>query len=235
MEIKLPTKQLNSTRFRVLFELAKEEGPEALQKLLSELKMIERQHSLGHEAIFRGEHSTLSLTRRNKSVIAYLREHKNELTGIYLLSDDINSAITSLVENPSLLDTYIETARTLESYRVGNINVLSNNVNGVNIKSQVFYNKDGQIIHITKHYTDGFIIYLPLEEPQERYNRQIINCDLDTSVSTTWVLRTENTDTGWQYRTISIKDFAIDTSKLPSEEEIQSYDFPPSLKLYLGK
>lgn len=234
MEVKLPEKQLDSTRFRVLFELAKEEGPEALQRLLDDLQIIEGS-SLGYTAIFRGKHPTLSLTSKNKKVISYLREHKNELVGLKLLQESVTTSVKELVSNPNLLDTYLENARLLESYRIGNIDILPSHLDLLNINSRAFYDKEGRIIDITKHYTDGKINYFPLSEPQGRYRQQMILCRIDESTPTTWVLKTENCESGWQYRAISIKDFSLDTSKLPSEEELQSYDFAPSLKLYLGK
>ena len=40
MEIKILEKKLDSTYFRVLFELAKNESPEALQNLLRDLKEL---------------------------------------------------------------------------------------------------------------------------------------------------------------------------------------------------
>lgn len=234
MEIKLPEKQLDSIHFRVLFELAKAEGPDALQKLLQELERFERS-CLGHKAIFEGKHPTLSLTSKNKKAIAYLREYKNELKGINLLTPEIKTSVNSLVEKPELLDTYLETARTLESYRVGNISMLPEHLEVLNINSDVYYDSEGRIINVTKHYTDGKIDYFPVSAPQGRYRRQLINCMLNTDTPTTWVLKTQNSDSGWQHRSIFIKDFAFDTSALPTEEELQKYDYAPSLKLYLGK
>ncbi len=234
MEIKLSEKQLDSTYFRVLFELAKKEGPESLQKLLKDLEML-KGNSLEYDAIFKGRHYTLSLTTKNKGVISYLRERKKELVGLNLLNESVTASINELVDNPGLLDTYLETAKYLEDYRIGHINCMPECLDTLNITSRAFYDKEGKINCITKHYTDGSIIYSPVGEPQGLFRQQIIPCILDGSVPTTWVLRTENSDSGWQYRTIYLENFAFDTTKLPTEEEVQSYDLPPSLKLYLGK
>ena len=105
MEIKLSEKKLDSTHFRILFELAKKEGPEVLQKLLKDLEILKRK-SLEYNAIFEGKHYTLSLTSRNKGVISYLREHKKELVGLNFLNEIETASIDEIVDNPDLLDTY---------------------------------------------------------------------------------------------------------------------------------
>lgn len=238
MEIKLPEKKLDSTYFRVLFELAKKESPEALQNLLRDLKELERM-SLGHTAIFKGTHPTLSLTSKNKSTIKFLRERKKELEGLNLLRFDVADSVNQLVGNPSLLDTYLENARLLESYRIGNVKLpeTESGLYGFNTPVSIYKDLKGTIEEIVKYYTDGEFKYTvyPASKKVGKIIYEAYSADLSREVPATWVLGTENRSTGYQYRTIYIENFAFDTTKLPTEEELQSYDFPLSLKQLFKK
>ena len=225
MKIKLQEKKLDSTYFRVLFELAKKESPEALQNLLRDLKKLERM-SLGHTAIFKGTHPTLSLTSKNKSTINLLRF-------------DVANSVNQLVGNPSLIDTYLENARLLESYRIGNVKLpeTESGLYGFNTPVSIYKDLKGTIEEIVKYYTDGEFKYTvyPASKKVGKIIYEAYSADLSREVPATWVLGIENRSTGYQYRTIYIENFAFDTTKLPTEEELQSYDFPLSLKQLFKK
>lgn len=235
MEIKLQTEQLESTHFRILFELAKQEGPESLQNLLKDLEKLESLKLLGHTAIFTGKHPTLSLISRNKSAIKFLRERKNELIGINFLNFNIISAVNQLTKNPSLLDIYLENSRLLESYKIGNINMASteSGLYEFDTPLELFRDKKRRIEEIVKYYTDGEFICYPLAYSRQLTKKtyELYKPELNREIPATWILRTINRSTGNQYRTIYLESLTFDKTKLPTEEELQSYELPSYLKL----
>lgn len=234
MNIEIHSDYMDSTYYRILFELIKELGIDAIQNLLNDLKELEKE-SLGEDAILQGKHRTLSLINRNKKVVEYLRKHKKELEGKDLLHPYVRSVINELVHNPDLLDTYLENAKLLEKYKIGIIEIVSKMHDGlffVNINTGIYYNKANEITNIIKYYTDGEIEYLHMRE--EYYNYKEVKSTLK-GVPTSWILRTENHADGRQFRYIYITGFDFNPEKFPTEEELQSYELPSELKLQLKK
>lgn len=234
MKIIVRSECMDSTFYRVLFELAKEVGTGELLNLLYDLVSL-KNLSLEKEIIFEGKHRSLSLISRNKKVVDYLRKHKKELEAKNLTDQNIISVVNELVDNPSLLDTYLENARLLEKYKIEKIKIVSKkyeDIFHININQEIYYNKSNKIIAIRKYYTDGEIECIRVEEG---YDYKEMNCALKGEVSTSWILHTENHENGMQFRSIYITGFDFNPEKLPTEEELQSYELPSSLKLKLTK
>lgn len=236
MNIKLQTENLNSTYYRILFELAKEEGVESLKNLLYDLIDLESR-PLGQEAILKSKHRTISLINRNKKAVAYLRKYRDELEGYNLLNPRILSIINKIIQNPSLLDTYLKNARILEKYRIGRIDIFSHKsaLTDLKIRMEIYINEAKKITDIIKYYTDGEFEDRLMVTPLDSFNCQEVHTRLNTDVPATWILRTENHADGRQYRQIFITGFDFDSSKLPTEEELQSYNLPSTLKLQIKK
>lgn len=108
---------------------------------------------------------------------------------------------------------------------------------GFNTPVSIYKDLKGTIEEIVKYYTDGEFKYTvyPASKKVGKIIYEAYSADLSREVPATWVLGIENRSTGYQYRTIYIENFAFDTTKLPTEEELQSYDFPLSLKQLFKK
>lgn len=224
--------ELESTGYRCLFECVKELGIEPMMQFVEGVNNVSPTHILLRRAIMDGENDLLSLVKRNQTIIRYLRQHKKDFQFFSFTSENVYNVLTSLSKDISLLDLYIDNAKRLEALKVLKVE-LQDFAYPEPYDCDIYRDKYGKIIVIVKYYTDGQIKAVGQEvetDPLFHYSKipfTIENKDNNMS----FVLRTENNEQGYQFRSIKIRDFGFDGTKLPSEEELQTYEIPKQLIL----
>lgn len=183
-----------------------------------------RREDLLRQVILTEEDEFTKLLKTHKEAIKYLKEHKEELRAFHLTNKNVFAVLTSLSENRILLNSYLENARRLEELKIATVQFVEKFENRYNCG--IYRDKNEKIIHIQKYFTDGDI------KAEEEYlkNKLFNNSKIPFSVSNvTFLLEATNNDKFYSYRTVYINDFGFDGSKLPSEEELASYDIPRQL------
>lgn len=181
-----------------------------------------------------GRESSLNgLAKRNQSVIRYLREHEEELVKFSLSNNHVFKSLTELANDISLLNLYLENANKLVELKVEEIKFVEYVVNDGYYCEFYPINKN-KLKYIYKCYTDGKV-YPRLTEEQATnfdwchtgYNQ--VPFTITNELEPSFVLKIKNNENLHQYSSIEIMNFGFDGSKLPTEEEIQSYEIPKKL------
>ncbi len=218
--------ELESTSYRCLFEGIKENGVEPFLGLVQDILTISRRETLIKQTLFSSTNDLAKLKKNHREIIKYFKLHKEELVRFSVTNENILMTLLCLSQDNTLLDLYLENARKLEELKVSTIN-FQHFQNMYADTCRIYRNKKGQIIHITKYYTDGQIV----SDGQEilidsLFNNSIIPFSINLENKMTFVLRAENNENSYQFRNITIENFGFDSAKLPSEEELQSYEIP---------
>lgn len=227
MELKT-SEDLESRAYRCLFEYVKKEGVEPALAFFKDIDdFYSDKNTLLRRSILFGKNDLIKINRRNRDIVKYIREHQKEMNRLCLTDKNILVELTSLQENSSLIDLYLENAKRLEDLKV--LDIAFVDFFDSETYCEVYRDKDGQIIRIQKKYTDGKISEVFEEILKDKlFNYSKIPYRLNRS-ETTFSLSAENTEQGHSIRQIEIKDFGFNGDKLPTEEEISSYDIPLQL------
>lgn len=229
MELKT-SKKLGSSGYRCLFEYVKKEGVEPALDFFEDIDNFYcGKNTLLKNSIVFGENDLIRINRRNRDIVKYIREHKKDMKNINLADVNILNELYRLQKDNTLIDLYLENAKRLEDLKVSNINFNQFPQSNYYYYCGIYRNKDGQIIRIQKNYTDGKIDRVKEEKLTDKmFNYSEIPYILDNK-ETTFSLNIENTEHGYSIRIIEIKNFGFNGDKLPTEEEISSYDIPLQL------
>lgn len=236
MELKT-SKELGSSGYRCLFEYVKKEGVEPALAFFDDIDNFYcNRNTLLKNSIVFGENDLIRINRRNRDIVKYIREHKKDMKNINLADENILNELYRLQKDNTLVDLYLENAKRLEDLKVSDIKFNQFPQSYYYYYCGIYRNNDGQIIRIVKNYIDGKIKVVNEERLIEKmhglYDFSKIPYTVDNIVDNeimTFCLRTENTEHGHSIRTIEIKDFGFNGDKLPTEEEISSYDIPLQL------
>lgn len=220
------SKELESTSYRCLFEGIKENGVEPFLELVQDFKTISRREDLIKQTLFSSTNDLVKFKRKHREIIKWFKFHKEELVRFSVTNENALMALTCLSKDNSILDLYLENARRLEELKVNSIK-FQHFQNSYEDACGIYKNDQEKIIHITKYYTDGEII----SDGQEilvdpLFNNSRIYFSIKLESKPTFVLRAENNENSYQFRDITIEHFGFDSTKLPSEEELQSYEIP---------
>ncbi len=219
---------LESTAYCQLFETVKKEGLEPIMNLVQDIQDISTREDLIRQTLFESECDLASFAKKHKDIIAYLKEHR-ELEQLNLENGNqrkhILNTLRSIQYKFSLVNLYLENARRLEALKVSRVTFVSSFANRDDFLCEIYRNETGEIIHITKQYTDGTI------KPEERMEEEIFNYSaIPFSVTdASFVLDVTNTEIYGSIRNIAIRNFGFVGSKLPREEELQKYEIPYQL------
>jgi len=159
MELKT-NEGLESTGYRCLLEGAEQYGTLMLHFIEDYRSVSAKGNMLSHQAVLYGRNDLLSLVKRNRSVISYLREHEKELGNFNFASKDVLDTFRSL--NISNLELYLESARKLEQLGVGKIRMKKFPTFDT-YECGIYRNSQGEITNIVKCYTDAAIQVVGLE------------------------------------------------------------------------
>lgn len=221
-----------SAGYRCLFELVKEEGIEPVMNFALDVMKIPSRADLIKQATMYGKNDLLALVKRNQDIIKYVREHKEEFSSINFGNEYLIQTLSELSNNITLLTTYLENARKLEDLKITRIH-LNDDLNFFAYQCVILRNKETKkIIYIEKYYTDAVImpaIETPIKDTVRCHCSVIPIININDN-NATFVLRALNAG-GTQSRSIHIKNFGFDNTKLPTEEELQSYEIPKSYVL----
>lgn len=224
--------ELESTSYRCLFEGIKENGVEPFLGLVQDIPTISRRETLIKQILFSSTNDLEKFKRKHHEIIKYFQSHKKEFVRFSVTDENVLNTLNVLkciLNNSDLLDLYLENARKLEELKILAIefknlqNLCNNNENYCSI----YRDEQGKIINITKYYTDGQIVsdgHEIIVNPRFNYSR--IPFSINSNKRMTFVLESENCENLEQYRKITIENFGFDSAKLPSEEELQSYEIP---------
>lgn len=231
---------LESRIYRILFEYIKgnKEGVHKLLGLMEDIYALPKKGLLVCKILANGENQLEDLVNKNKDVITYLREYdeqyKVSLMAKLILNDDVLNTLKEIKENEGLIDTYLENAKSLEELKVASIIFKQISNKYYHYYCEVKKRNDYELKHIRKCYTDGNIVReLTLEEAthfdwaHQGYNTFYFN--LEDASACTFLLTCENEENGRQKRKIEIPNFGFNGSKLPTEEELSSYEIPKEL------
>lgn len=224
--------ELESTSYRCLFEGIKENGVETFLGLVQDMHNISRKETLIKQTLFSSTNDLVRFKRNHREIIKYFKSHKKEFVRFSVTDENVLNTLNILkciLNNSSLLNLYLENARKLEDLKVLAIEFknFQNLCNNDENYCSIYRDKQGKIINITKYYTDGQIV----SDGQEilvdrRFNHSRIPFSIDLKKRMTFVLESVNLENLEQYRKITIENFGFDSTKLPSEEELQSYEIP---------
>ena len=229
------SKYLASTGYRCLFECVKQEGIEPVLGLVQDINNLPAQEILISQTIMGKENDLTKLARKNQDVIRYLKGHENELIKLSFKNQNVFQTLMELSSNIALLDLYLENARKLEALKVEKIvfgDIRSFDANGDRYYCEVVPKNDMELKYIHKCYTDGEVYPRLTEEQANNFKwwySGYSKIPFSITNEHTFVLKTTNKENFHQHREIDIVNFAFDGSKLPTEEEVQSYEIPKEL------
>lgn len=232
----ITSETLESTGYRCLFECVKQEGIEPIFNYVNDVRLIPSQKTLICQTSFGKENALITLAKKNKDIIKYLQEHESELTTLSFTDENVYNTLTNLLKDFSLVNLYLDNACRLEELKVEKIefvkdlNSLPKSVHRSYCRIIPLGNEE---IFLSKYYTDGKVEPKFSEEQANKYKFPAPFCQIPFYISResepSFVLNTEKDGELNQHRTIEIINFGFDGSKLPTEEEVQSYDIPKSL------
>lgn len=215
--------------YKRIFECAKNEGIEETLNLFRQMEELQK-IDLTRWAIIGGVHHTLSLTKKYKGVIKYLREYKKDLQSIIFSNENLIKSLEIAKNNPKILETYIENMRMLEELKIDRVEIVELR----NLLNRYYYLEIHRLSQTRakvtqKYYTDGKI---ELDDHNTKINEHIIRrlfeiSNKSTEEQTTFLINVSNNN----HRNIEITGFDFNSEYLPSEEELSSCDIPYALKL----
>lgn len=229
---------LESTAYRCLFEYAKKEGIAPVFELMQDIKKLPYRSMLILQTIMEEKNALTMLAEKNKDVIKYFKEHKEELTILSLEDEDLYNTVNALLNDSNLLDLYLDNAKKLEELKIKEIafvkDLNSITPNGERYYCEFWSHNRKELKEIHKFYTDGKVVPRLTEEQvsdfkwfHDGYNKVPFSITNEREAS--FVLKTKNRVNFKQDRKIEIMDFGFDGSKLPTIEEVQSYEIPREL------
>lgn len=228
MEIKT-NKELESSGYRCLFECTEQEGIEPVIQFINDShNFVDKTNVIFKNAILYGHHDSLSLTRKNLDIVKFIREHINDFKSFNFAGQNVLDTFSKISEDPKVLKLYLENARILEELKVDLISFSDFKLYNT-YDCDIYRDSQGEITYINKYYTDGKIIILGEEIEKDKFlNASEINFTVEDNTMS-FLLNALNTERGYSFRNIKVRDFGFDGSKLPSEEELRSYEIPKSL------
>lgn len=236
MEKVITSESLESTGYRCLFECVKQKGIEAVFNLFQDIRNLPSQEDMIRQLVLEYQNVLAIFHIRNKDLIDYFKNEEISLKTLNFKDENVYNTLCNLIKNRDLLDLYLDNARKLEELQVEEITFVKD-LNCLPTKIYRTYNRitplDNKFISVEKYYTDGKVIPRIREEEQEKYNSLEPLCSLpftiDHKSNPSFVLNTEIKNGSENHRKIEIIDFGFDGSKLPTNEEVESYDVPKSL------
>jgi len=221
--------RLKSSVYRCLFEFVQQEGIEKALDFFTDIDdNFRNSERLLEHAITGRKNDLLSLVKRHSSIVKYLRSHKNELNRFSFLNENYLKVLESLSTDFSQLELYLKNAKRLEELKVESI-ILSNFLHFNFETCEIYRDAAGKIITINKGYSDGQISDIKDENLISKYFNYSEIKYMVCYDKATFSLEANNCENGQQYRTIRIENFGFDGSKLPTEEELSSYEIPKQL------
>ncbi len=231
MELKT-NERLESTGYRCLLEGVEQYGILMFRFIEDYRHILSKKNTLLQQAVLYGRNDLLSLVKNNRSVIGYLREHEKELTDFNFASEVVWDMIHSLQMDVSNLELYLENIKKLEELAIDKISVGKFPLMDT-YECGIYRNSQGEIISITKCYTDAIIQTVGSEytvSKTRNHSYSKFSCYINNREDAqTFSLDVTNTEDHHQYSEIFIRDFGFDGSKLPTKEDLESYEIPKFL------
>lgn len=235
---------LESSVYRILFEYinSNEKVVHQLIGLMEAIYALPNREFLIYQVIADRRNRLDELMEKNKEIINYFRwdeisQYKSSLITKIIMNDDVLRALKEIRNDKHLIDVYLKNAQRLEALKVENI--LFGDLKKLMKEYHHYYCEikkcsDRELKHVRKCYTDGEVRQILKEEEASCFDwchvgYNFIPFDIIEKKDFSFVLTCENEENGQQKRSIEIANFAFDGSKLPTEEEISSYELPKEL------
>ena len=235
---------LESSVYRILFEYinSNEKVVHQLIGLMEAIYALPNREFLIYQMIADRRNRLDELMEKNKDVINYFRwdeigEYKSSLITKLIMNDDVLRILKEIRDDKSLIDIYLKNAQRLEALKVekivfGDLKKLMKQFH--HYYCEIKKRNDRELRHVHKCYTDGKVKKVLTEEEATCFDwchvgYNFIPFDIYKEIDFSFVLTCVNEENGRQKRSIEIEDFAFDGSKLPTEEEISSYELPKEL------
>lgn len=223
-------KELDSTTYRKLLEFIKKEGAETFISFFDDYTKVKEQ-SLIFKALCEGKHPLLSLVKKHRSTVGFIRELDDSYPCI-LLERNLPQLLNSITSEN--ISQQIDTAMALEELRISSVTIGGLEDSRKSYQTLIKYH-NGEIDGICKYYSNGELNYV--------LNRNAGWVDYNTYVrfgsdSGNFLLGVQNVITHEQERYINLTDFTFDANLLPSEVELARIEPPKSLtdsKVYVKK
>ncbi len=248
MKIIINDKYLDSRTYRKIFEFIQKEGDIPFKKFVEEAHEIDTD-SIIESAIFYDDYPLTELIEQNKMIVEFLKQF-----GDFFMHDGFDSFklkkfILDTSKKIDRLPLFIENSKILEDLRIGTI-FLGIEQYKEFFRTEVFTDENGHITDIRKCYSDGKIRYsvgnireycgceeykMDISGIGTKITRTVDGLKIFTPAEPTWIIEAENHARGTQCRYACIEDFGFDSSNLPTDEELSSYEEPQTLKLFLSK
>lgn len=245
MEIKT-SDYLESSVYRVLFEYIKssKNAVHQLIGLMEGIYALPNREFLIYQIMADRRNRLDELMDKNIDVINYLRNcdlesHKSSLFSKLIMNEDLLKVLKQIRDDKSLIDGYLKNAQRLEALSVekivfGEISKLMKEYH--HYYCEIKTRNERELRYVHKCYTDGTVKrVLTLEEAEYfdwcHVGYNFIPFDILDGKECSFVMVCKNEENGHQKRKIEIPDFNFDGSKLPTAEEISSYELPRELIL----
>ncbi|MCI5789786.1 MAG: hypothetical protein MR031_03735 [Tenericutes bacterium] len=226
MRVKINEEYLQSREYRKLFEFIQREGVEPLLDFYCDMKQLE-EANLIQMAVMDGTHPTLSLIKKYKPVVEFLKTVDRVNLPTFLHDPFFREFLADL--DQSQVDTYLENARFLEDFKVSGIKIFPSSVEKLVFDSEVYYKK-GQIAEVFKCYSDGDIDYSYVKNESMAGFPDVYRASVTFKKKQGILLLTHNYEGGSQLRSAYVSNFDFDPLDLPESSEISSYDVPYQLE-----
>lgn len=235
--LKIDETKLDSRTYRKIFEFIKENGIEPLIVLINNISIIDS-NSLIEDSIFLGKHRTLSLTKNNKELVEFLRTFDGNFLHIPITDQRFINFVLYTYDCIAFLDQFIENARLLEDLKICQIDFLNpRDFFEKQYTTQIWRNHKGIVTDSRKHYSDQDIIYSEVKDDPlfgDGSEEYVVKFK-DHNNYPNWLIEVESHSNGFQFRYMDICDFVFNPIYLPTNNELNSFDEPKSLRLYKSK
>ena len=226
MKIKINEEYLQSREYRKLFEFIQREGVEPLLDFYCDMKQLE-ETNLIQMAVMDGMHPTLSLVKKYKLVVEFLKTVDRVNLPTFLYDPFFRELLADMDQRR--IGTYLENARFLEDFKVSGIKIFPSTIEKLVFDSQVYYKK-GHIAEVSKCYCDGDIDYSYLKEESMAGFPDIYRASVTFRKRQGILLLTHNYEGGSQLRSAYVSNFDFDPLDLPESNEVSSYNVPYQLE-----
>ena len=238
---------LESSIYRILFEYinSDEKVVHQLIGLMQSIYALPNREFLIYQMIADRRNRLDELMEKNKEVIDCFRwdeigQYKSSLITKLIMNDDVLRILKEIRDDKQLIDIYLKNAKRLEALKVDKI--VFCDLKKLMKEFHHYYceikkRNDRELRHVRKCYTDGVVKRVLTKEEATCFDwchvgYNFIPFDIFDSKEAhdfSFVLTCENEENGRQKRSIEIANFAFDGSRLPTEEEISSYELPKEL------